>query len=65
MDKIKEIAEVLLDMFELEEILEMNDLTPHEVLERLIEGGLIGEPSRILEELEGDTSLAEEEELDV
>lgn len=53
MDKIKEIAEVLLDMFELEEILEMNDLTPHEVLERLIESGLVSQPERIIEELEG------------
>ncbi len=36
-----EDADELLDLFELEEILDMNDVTQRELLARLIEDGLI------------------------
>lgn len=49
---MKSLAETLLEDFSLVELLEMNDLTEEEVLELLIEGGLIGQPERIVEQFE-------------
>jgi hypothetical protein len=48
----KTLAEVLLQSFDLSEILEMNDLTEEEVLSLLIDNGLISEPSRIVDDYE-------------
>lgn len=48
----KTLAEVLLQSFDLLEIMEMNDLTEEEVLDILIEGGYIDQPERIVREFE-------------
>lgn len=47
-----EIAERLLEMYDLEDILEMNNLTSEDALAILIEGGFIGHPESIIRELE-------------
>lgn len=46
------LAEELLSLFELEDILEMNDLEEVEVLSILISSGLIGQPEHIIEQFE-------------
>lgn len=46
------LAERLLKDFTLEEIMEYNDLTEEDVLTVLVEGGYIGEPERIVAEVE-------------
>lgn len=55
-----QIAERLLETYTLEEMLEMNDLTPEDVLSILIERGYIGEPSRDIAELEGENTGEED-----
>jgi len=40
------VAEDLLSSFELDELLELNDLTEHEALSILIEAGFIVQPER-------------------
>lgn len=49
---LKSLSEILLQSFELSELLEMNDLTEEEVLDVLIKEGLISEPSRIVDDYE-------------
>jgi hypothetical protein len=46
------LVDFLLAQFDLQELLEMNDLTDEEVLQMLIDGGKIGEPQRVLSEWE-------------
>jgi hypothetical protein len=46
MDRLAQMAEEILKDFKLEEVLEMNDLTEEDVLEILLENGLINEPER-------------------
>lgn len=46
------LSERLLQDFTLAEIMEMNDLSEEDVLVLLIDGGLIGEPERIVAEIE-------------
>lgn len=48
----EDLIEFLLSQFDLEELLEMNDLSPEEVLLFLFEGGLIAEPEHIIERFE-------------
>ena len=47
-----ELIEELLDLFSLEEIFDINDLTTEEVLRILLEGGHLGEPSYVLTKYE-------------
>lgn len=47
-----ELIKDLLNDFELEEIFELNDLSPEEILRILLEGGYIAEPEIILEKYE-------------
>lgn len=46
---LTDILEFLLEQFTLEEVLEMNDITPLEALERLYNEGLITQPEHSLE----------------
>lgn len=48
------LAEVLLKDFTLSEILEMNNLTEEDVLQILVEGGLIDQPERVVAEFEAE-----------
>jgi hypothetical protein len=48
----EKLVDFLLTQFDLQELLEMNDLTDEEVLQMLIDGGKIGEPQRVLSEWE-------------
>lgn len=57
-----DMAELLLTLMSFEELLEMNNLTEDEVLTILLEGGYIGEPSRVLDGQEGEGTDEEEEE---
>ncbi len=45
----KELAEELLDSFNLDELLEMNDLSEVEVICLLLEWGYLGEPQRLIQ----------------
>lgn len=47
-------AQELLDLYYLEEVLELNDLTDHEVLELLITRGLIRYPETLMDQEIGD-----------
>ncbi len=46
------LIDVLLSQFSFSELLELNDLTEEEVLRYLIDGGMIGEPQRLISEFE-------------
>lgn len=50
------LTEELLETFTLEEILELNDLTEHEVVAILIRGGHIGAPEHLIELFEGSST---------
>lgn len=54
------LAEFLLDMYDLEDLLELNDLTEIEVVSYLLEVGLLGEPASVIQEYE-DAETEEEE----
>lgn len=54
------LAEFLLDMYDLEDLLELNDLTEIEVVSYLLEAGLLGEPASVIQEYE-DAETEEEE----
>lgn len=45
---LEDLLEFLLEQFTFEELLEMNDLSETDVLLALFEGGLLGQPARIL-----------------
>lgn len=47
-----DISEELLSLFDMEEILEMNNLTNHEVICILLEGGHLGYPRDIIDGLQ-------------
>lgn len=51
-EDLADLADFLLSQFTLDELLEMNDLTELEVLQRLIEDGMIGEPEHVIEEFQ-------------
>lgn len=51
-DTTRELAEFLLGLYTLEELLELNDLTEVEVLIRLLEDGFIAEPASIVQAYE-------------
>lgn len=55
-----ELIDELLSLFTLEEILEMNDLSEEEVLLILLEGGMIGEPERVLQAYEVEQTSSED-----
>lgn len=55
-----DLADELLSMFTLDEILEMNDITETEVLKILLEGGCIGEPERVLQAYEDYETASED-----
>lgn len=49
-----DLIEELLELFSLEEIFDINDLTSEDVLRILLEGGHLGEPSFILQKYEAE-----------
>lgn len=51
-DKTRKLAEFLLEMFSIEDILEMNEMTTEDVLVFLLEHGMFSEPSGVIEEYE-------------
>jgi hypothetical protein len=51
-DNTHELADLLLDLYSLEELLELNDMTEIELVAHLLEAGLLGEPSSIIETYE-------------
>lgn len=51
---VQETSEELLKVFELPELLEMNDIEEVDVLSLLIENGMIGQPERFLRMMEND-----------
>lgn len=59
-DIYEDIAEFLLEMYDLEDILEMNNLTDVDALALLIEGGSIGHPRAVLDRLQSETGHDEE-----
>lgn len=48
-NSLEDVFEFLLEQFTLEEILEMNNLNPAEILELLYLEGLLTEPERVFE----------------
>jgi hypothetical protein len=53
-ERTHELVEFLLELYSLEELLEMNDLSPEEVLAHLLEAGLLIEPRSVVEAYEED-----------
>ena len=54
----RNLAEEILEFLALEDLLELNDLTEIEVVAYLLEAGLLGEPSTLIQKYE----IMEEEE---
>lgn len=49
---ITELAEFLLEVYSLEDLLDLNDMTEIELVTHLLEAGLFGEPASIIQEYE-------------
>ncbi len=59
-ENTRNLAEAILDVYTIEELLELNDLTEIELVTHLLEAGLLGEPATIIEAYEENSNEEED-----
>lgn len=59
-ENTRNLAEFLLEVYSLEELLDLNDMTETELVTHLLEAGLLGEPAAIIEEYEENLNSGED-----
>lgn len=58
-DNTRSLVDFLLEMYDFDELLELNDLTEEEVLAYLLEAGLVAQPRSVIESYEENETEAD------